>query len=69
MEYQERIICGKCKSSYYRDPEIIEAGGHHFELDQPLKILVIKKFECTKCQETKTFNIDLVKKCKSKNII
>jgi hypothetical protein len=66
MEYQEKIICGKCKTQHNREMEVIEAYGSHFELDQPLKIIVVKKFECKKCKENKEFSVEIIQKKKSK---
>lgn len=67
-EYHERIICGKCKNEYSRDIEALEVFGKHCELDQPLKVIVVKKFKCKKCKETENHSINIIKELKKEVI-
>lgn len=68
-DYQEKIICGKCKNEHYRDIEAIEVSGKHCELDKPLNVVVVKKFKCKKCKEAQNYSIEIVKANSKKEVI
>lgn len=58
-QYQEVIVCGKCKKKHYRNIEIFETTGKHLELDKPLNVIIIKKFECPDCKEDKNYSSEI----------
>ena len=64
MEYQEKVICGNCKTTHYRELEVIESSGRYSEFDQPLSLIIVKKFECKKCKENNNYTVDIVEKNK-----
>jgi hypothetical protein len=63
-EYQERITCCKCKAQYDRELEIMEVAGQTSQLEQPLSVVIVKKFKCKKCKEDKNYSVEIIKKDK-----
>lgn len=61
MEYQEKITC-KCGNIIYRKLEFIKTSLQN-DVIEPLTFLIIKKYTCTKCQETKNFKVNIIKTC------
>jgi len=59
---KEEITCGKCKKIIYRNIEIKEANVRNKDLDNPLKIIIIKKFICNNCGESTDYQVKIVKK-------
>lgn len=66
MEYQEKVVCGKCKHESYGPLEVIETTGQTLEVEKPFQILVIKKYKCKKCKEEKDFTVTVVDKIQKK---
>ena len=65
MEYQEKIVCWRCKTIQYRELEVFETLGQS-TFENPLQILIVKKFECKKCQADSGHSIQIVKKINKK---
>ncbi len=68
-KYEEVVICGKCSNEYHRDMEIFQTTGKHLNLESPLNVIFIKKFECSHCKETQNYKIEIVEKKKKKEIV
>lgn len=61
-KYQERITCSKCKTQSNRDLELMNLVGQTSDLENPLNVVIVKKFKCKKCKENSNYTIDIVKK-------
>lgn len=58
---KEEIICGKCKKIIYKNVEVKEVNMRSKDLDNPLKIIIIKKFVCDNCGESKNYQVRIIK--------
>lgn len=61
MTYHEKITC-KCGNIIYREIEIKTTNLRSKDMEKPLTILIIKKYQCSKCKEIKNYKIEIIKK-------
>lgn len=55
--YEEEIVCNSCNSKCTRKLEVKKIEFE--ELDQPLNVIIIKKFKCKHCNETENYKSNI----------
>lgn len=60
MIFQEKIICS-CGYKTKRKLEIKTTNMRSNDMDAPLNILLIKKFECPKCKGKNKYQLNIIK--------